>query len=67
VILGKETTMHDTREYLTPEEAAEVLHLNVQTVRKYIRQGQLKASKTGRHYKIHTEWIHEFVNNNLAA
>ncbi len=33
--------------YLTPQEVAEILRVNVQTVLKWCRQGNLEASKHG--------------------
>jgi len=33
--------------YLTPAQAAELLHLGVSTIRGYIRSGKIKASKVG--------------------
>ena len=44
--------MEQTREVLTPEQAAEYLQVNRETVYRYIRQGKLVASKLGRTYRI---------------
>jgi excisionase family DNA binding protein len=40
------------REILTPEQAADYLQINRETVYRYIRQGKLAASKLGRAYRI---------------
>jgi excisionase family DNA binding protein len=40
------------REIFTPEQAAEYLQLDRETVYRYIRQGKLVASKLGRTYRI---------------
>lgn len=37
---------------MTPEQAAEYLQVNRETVYRYIRQGKLVASKLGRAYRI---------------
>jgi excisionase family DNA binding protein len=37
---------------MTPEQAAEYLQVNRETIYRYIRQGKLLAAKLGRHYRI---------------
>jgi len=44
--------MEQTREILTPEQAADYLQVNKETIYRYIRQGKLVASKLGRTYRI---------------
>lgn len=44
--------MKQTREVLTPEQAAEYLQVNRETIYRYIRQGKLVASKLGRTYRV---------------
>ncbi len=44
--------MEQTRDILTPEQAADYLQVNRETVYRYIRQGKLIASKLGRSYRI---------------
>ncbi len=39
-------------EVLTPEQAAEYLQIDRETIYRYIRQGKLVASKLGRAYRI---------------
>jgi len=41
-----------TAEIMTPEQAAEYLQVNRETVYRYIRQGKLVASRLGRAYRI---------------
>ena len=41
-----------TREVLTPEQAAAYLQVNRETIYRYIRQGKLVASKLGRTYRV---------------
>jgi excisionase family DNA binding protein len=40
------------KEVLTPEQAAEYLQVNRETIYRYIRQGKLVASKLGRTYRV---------------
>ena len=44
--------MEQTREIYTPDQAAEYLQVNRETVYRYIRQGKLVASKLGRSYRV---------------
>lgn len=44
--------MERKREILTPEQAAEYLQVDKETIYRYIRQGKLVASKLGRKYRI---------------
>lgn len=47
--------MKDTeraRDIFTPEQAAEYLQVNRETIYRYIREGKLVASKLGRAYRI---------------
>src|SRR3954454_9649492 len=44
--------MERLREILTPEQAADYLQVNRETVYRYIREGRLVASKLGRAYRI---------------
>ena len=45
---------------LTTEEAAEYLQVTVNTVRRYIREGRLKALQLGRGYRIRLEDLDAF-------
>ncbi|MGI8477294.1 MAG: helix-turn-helix domain-containing protein [Thermomicrobiales bacterium] len=40
------------REILTPEQAADYLQVNRETIYRYIRDGKLAASRLGRGYRI---------------
>ncbi|MCC7107057.1 MAG: helix-turn-helix domain-containing protein [Chloroflexi bacterium] len=39
-------------EVMTPDQVAEYLQVDRETVYRYIRSGELTASKLGRHYRI---------------
>jgi DNA binding domain, excisionase family len=44
--------METVKEIMTPEQVANYLQLNKDTVYRYIREGKLVASKLGRNYRI---------------
>ena len=44
--------MDRPREIFTPEQAAEYLQVDKETIYRYIRQGKLVASRLGRTYRI---------------
>ena len=46
------TPTEQSREILTPEQAADYLQVNRETIYRYIRDGKLIASKLGRAYRI---------------
>ena len=45
------------------DEVCELLKMNKQTIRRYIRNGKLKASKVGTHYMVQDEAIKEFLKD----
>ncbi len=53
---------------LSLREVSEVLRLNINTVRRYVREGKLQAAKFGRVYRVREEMLEEFIrkqeNNN---
>ncbi len=44
--------MEEMKEVITPDQVAEYLQLNRDTVYRYIREGKLAASRLGRDYRI---------------
>lgn len=58
---GTGTTLTHTQIYTT-DQAAEVLQINIQTLRKWIREGKLPASKLGSDYRITGEDIKSFLD-----
>jgi len=44
--------MEQKREIFTPEQAANYLQVDRETIYRYIRQGKLVASRLGRRYRI---------------
>lgn len=49
------------KEIMTPEQVAEYLQLNKDTVYRYIREGKLIASRLGRNYRILKENVDLFL------
>lgn len=49
-------------ELLKVEDLAEVLGCNTETIRRYIRQGKLKAQKIGRRYYVSKDNLKTFAN-----
>ena len=46
------------------KEVVNLLGLNIQTIRQFIKEGRLKASKVGTHYMVTDEAIKEFLQAN---
>jgi excisionase family DNA binding protein len=46
---------------LTTENVAELLQVDVETVRRYIRKGKLRAIKLGREYRVRRDDFEEFL------
>lgn len=47
--------------FLTAQEIAQTLKLNIMTIYEYIRSGRLKAVKFGRYYRVLFEDFQKFV------
>ena len=45
------------------QEVCEILKMNIQTIRIYIKEGKLKASKVGRKYVITEEDFKAFLES----
>lgn len=56
------TTLNLLQIYTT-DQAAEVLQINIQTLRRWIRQGKLPASKLGSDYRITGEDIKALLDS----
>ena len=50
-------------EWLTVEEIAQQLKMHVDTVRGWIRDGKLKATRFGRDYRVKREDFDKFVQD----
>lgn len=47
---------------LTTKQVAEMIAVTEQTVRKYIKSGDIKAMKTGKHYLVLEDSVLSFLN-----
>lgn len=56
---------NDNLKVFTPDEVAKILKVNSDTIRKYIREGKIPASKIGNTYRITSKNITDFLNQNL--
>ena len=55
--------MDDMPEYFSPEYVSKKLHVSVVTIRRYIKEGKLKASKVGdRLYRIPAKELERFLD-----
>jgi len=49
--------------FYSVEKVAEMLDLHPQTIRRWIKEGKLKATKPGQSYKIRKEDLEELLKN----
>ena len=47
--------------FLSLKEVSEVLKLNINTVRRYVREDKIQAAKFGRIYRVREEALEEFI------
>lgn len=52
-----------TPKFYTTEEVAEMLKLNVRTVRAMINQKKLRAVKIGNEYRVTDDHLHTFIED----
>lgn len=52
---------------LTPEQVAELLQLHPFTVLNYIKQGQLRAARLGRVYRIRESAVNAFLESQMVS
>lgn len=53
--------MSEQIEVLTVEEVAEILKVNIDTVRRLLRQGELPGVKVGRHWRVEREALRAYL------
>lgn len=49
--------------FYTAEEVAEILKLDIVTVRRYLAQGDLKGAKIGKGWRVSEEDLKEFIES----
>ena len=55
-----------TQEFMTVEEVAKYLRLNMQTVSRMAQRGELPAVKVGRHYRFRKDVLDRFLDEQAA-
>jgi len=53
--------------WLTQEEAAQKLHIALDTMRRYVREGRFPRTKVGKRYLIPASAIEEFLREGLLT
>ncbi|WAL68458.1 helix-turn-helix domain-containing protein [Amycolatopsis cynarae] len=56
-----------SQQYYSVEQVAELLDLHVRTVRGYVRDGKLKATRIGKQYRIRREDLEAFTGTEAPA
>ncbi len=56
-----------SRQLYTADDVAERLNLHVKTIRRYIRDGRLKAKRIGKEYRITRADLDEFAGSSPAV
>ena len=59
--------MEPVRDIMTPEQVAEYLQLDRETIYRYIRSGKLAASRFGRAYRVTRYSVNSLMWANRAA
>jgi len=53
--------------FLTTEEVAKMLRMNLRTVHKLIKDGELRAFKAGHQWRIPVEAVNEMIERNASS
>ena len=53
-------------QYLTLQDVADQLQLDVQTIRRYVREKRLTAVKFGKGYRVSTDDLQLFIEGSKA-
>ncbi len=57
--------MNENTQFITTQDASKLLYLTEYTIRKYIRNGTIKAIKLNKHYLIHKSEIERILQSHL--
>lgn len=50
------------KEFMTAEETADILKVNIMTIYRYIKAGKLKAHKIGKEFRIEKTEFNKFLD-----
>jgi excisionase family DNA binding protein len=59
--------MNRPKDFYSPEEVAETLGLHVRTVRRFIREGKVRATRIGKQYRIPSAELERLAGQANAA
>lgn len=51
-------------EYVTVDELANLLKVNVRTIQRLVERRQLKAVRIGKQLRFHRDWVNEWLQEN---
>jgi len=54
--------MYMNKEFMTAEETADILKVNIMTIYRYIKAGKLKAHKIGKEFRIEKTEFNKFLD-----
>lgn len=57
----------DTRVAFSPKDIAEMLHLPLSSVSKFLREGQIETYRIGRHYRVSRQALYRFLQDNRTV
>ena len=55
--------MSEPKEYYSPDEVAALVGLHVRTIRRFIREGRLRAAQVGKQYRIARSELEKLVGS----
>lgn len=58
--------MTTVKAYYSLQDVAKMLHISRQTLYKYVHSGKLEAVKIGKQYRVTSDAIAQFIDNNRA-
>lgn len=64
---GKDVTFFETEEHLTPQQAADLLHMSRPHLLKFMKSGELKAEEVGTHHRIPMSELLDFIDRRERA
>lgn len=50
------------KEFMTAQETADILKVNIMTIYRYIKAGKIKAYKIGKEFRVEKKEFEEFLN-----
>lgn len=57
--------MSELKEYYSPDEVAELLGLHVRTIRRFISEDKIKATRVGKQYRIAENELRQLIGSAL--